>query len=381
MTDKKRDEEAKTAGAPVADKDVIAEVASGARTLGQRAAALEKRAFAGAPEGLVNTSRPEADKTAVLVVDDAATASLLKRTLASLKAAGYARTLLHKPDAGDLAGDAVLPLIFRTTEGYPEGFATRKYKRPIIVHIRERDVQIFPPNRRTARREKTDEPAEPLTWPVGAKQILEGRRLAAITLTIPDAKEPLGGKVAQAVRKIQQLNDPGNVILVEAVDGASAGRVLEVADALTALGGAPLAQLTALEPGLQCEGPGCPTHLPVLFSDVRIPKLREVEKKEKPEKTPAGYCDRGNIGKVVKRRAGSFRFCYEKELQLHPELKGGITVRFTIGLGGGVTSAAIAKSSLGNRRVEACVLSKFKGMRFAKPDGGVCVVNWPLTRR
>ena len=94
-----------------------------------------------------------------------------------------------------------------------------------------------------------------------------------------------------------------------------------------------------------------------------------------------GFCSKSDIRKVVTRRSGSFRFCYEKELQLQPDLAGKVTVRFTIGRDGTVPKAKIASSTIRQRKVEQCVLKVFRGMRFTKPEGGICVVNWPLTFR
>jgi len=53
-------------------------------------------------------------------------------------------------------------------------------------------------------------------------------------------------------------------------------------------------------------------------------------------------------------------------------------VQFTIGRDGSVPTATLLDSTIRNRKVEQCVLKTFRGMRFDKPAGGVCVVKWPL---
>lgn len=91
-----------------------------------------------------------------------------------------------------------------------------------------------------------------------------------------------------------------------------------------------------------------------------------------------GFCQKSNIQSVVRRRAGAIRACYERELQLHPKLGGKITVRWTINLEGKVQGATTVDSSMGNKNVEGCVLRAIRRMRFSKPEGGVCVVQWPF---
>lgn len=91
-----------------------------------------------------------------------------------------------------------------------------------------------------------------------------------------------------------------------------------------------------------------------------------------------GHCDKNNIEQVVRRRAGAMRACYEEQLQNQPTLEGKITARWTINLDGTVKDARIAQSSIGNKQVENCLLRSARMMRFAKPVGGTCIVQWPF---
>lgn len=90
-----------------------------------------------------------------------------------------------------------------------------------------------------------------------------------------------------------------------------------------------------------------------------------------------GFCKKSNIKSVVRRRAGAFRACYERRLKVKPRLAGQLDVRWTIGIDGRVKGAS-ASGSLGDPQVKDCVLRVFRRMRFKKPDGGICVVKWPL---
>ncbi|HOU52878.1 MAG TPA: TonB family protein [Myxococcota bacterium] len=91
-----------------------------------------------------------------------------------------------------------------------------------------------------------------------------------------------------------------------------------------------------------------------------------------------GFCQRNNIQAVVMQRAGAIRACYEQQLQIYESLAGKVSVRWTIDLEGRVSDATVVDSSLGNDAVVQCVLRTIRNMRFAKPEGGICVVQWPF---
>ncbi len=92
----------------------------------------------------------------------------------------------------------------------------------------------------------------------------------------------------------------------------------------------------------------------------------------------SGFCNKGNIEAVVKQRAGALRACYEKELQLHAGLSGKVAVRWSINLEGKVESASVTNSTINNPKVESCIMSVIRRMRFQAPEGGICVVQWPF---
>jgi hypothetical protein len=85
------------------------------------------------------------------------------------------------------------------------------------------------------------------------------------------------------------------------------------------------------------------------------------------------------ISRVVRARAGAFRACYESAAARDPKLQGGITVSFTVSPAGAV-NARIANSSLGNPRVESCVLRMFNRLHFPSADKPTSA-NWPLVFR
>jgi TonB family protein len=107
-------------------------------------------------------------------------------------------------------------------------------------------------------------------------------------------------------------------------------------------------------------------------------KAKKVGKLEIGSGSSQGFCQKNDIVTNVRRRAGAIRACYERELQVHANLQGKVTCRWTIGLNGDVTNATTVSSTLGNSAVENCLLRTVRRMRFAKPEGGVCVIQWPF---
>ncbi|MFU8804309.1 MAG: AgmX/PglI C-terminal domain-containing protein [Bradymonadaceae bacterium] len=108
-------------------------------------------------------------------------------------------------------------------------------------------------------------------------------------------------------------------------------------------------------------------------------KARKVEPKLSTGTPQVGdFCDAANIRSVVGARSNAIRYCFERELQTNPSLSGQITAQWTIGLDGAVSRASVASSTMNNNTVEGCIVRVIQRMRFEKPDGGMCVINYPF---
>ena len=86
------------------------------------------------------------------------------------------------------------------------------------------------------------------------------------------------------------------------------------------------------------------------------------------------------IARVVNSRMGAFRACYEAAQARDPTMRGSVSIAWTISPSGSVSSASVANSSLGNARVEGCLLRQFRRLKFPsadKPTGA----NWPFVFR
>jgi hypothetical protein len=71
-----------------------------------------------------------------------------------------------------------------------------------------------------------------------------------------------------------------------------------------------------------------------------------------------GGRDPNLVASVVFGHSAAIQYCYERELQRNPELKGKVSVRFTILPDGNVSNPAVISSTLDNERVERCILSR-----------------------
>ncbi|MDQ3368555.1 MAG: AgmX/PglI C-terminal domain-containing protein [Myxococcota bacterium] len=93
--------------------------------------------------------------------------------------------------------------------------------------------------------------------------------------------------------------------------------------------------------------------------------------------TVTGALDVAIIRRYLRRQAQQLHACYEKALLQQPTLHGTVTLAFTIGPDGRVTTATA--SGLGDAVVESCMSDIVKRMQLAKPKSGAVVVTVPLT--
>ena len=92
-----------------------------------------------------------------------------------------------------------------------------------------------------------------------------------------------------------------------------------------------------------------------------------------------GSLSREEIQRVIRRHLSQIKFCYERELQKEPNLQGKIVASWTIGGNGLVRSAKGTQNTMGNKKVESCVVRIIKRMRFPRPRGGGQVfVTYPF---
>ena len=92
-----------------------------------------------------------------------------------------------------------------------------------------------------------------------------------------------------------------------------------------------------------------------------------------------GSLDAEIIRRVIRRHMNEVKFCYEPELVRRSGLAGRMSVQFVISPFGQVTSSVMQNSTMGNVRVEKCVVDAVKRWEFPKPMGrGSVTVSYPF---
>jgi TonB family protein len=85
------------------------------------------------------------------------------------------------------------------------------------------------------------------------------------------------------------------------------------------------------------------------------------------------------VGAVIHAHMNEIRFCHEDAMQYNHHLEGKLIVQFTINGKGIVEKVSSQSSTLPDRRLEACILSKLKTWPFPFPKGGIKVsVSYPF---
>lgn len=93
---------------------------------------------------------------------------------------------------------------------------------------------------------------------------------------------------------------------------------------------------------------------------------------------PTGGLTAEQIRRVVVAHQGALRACYESEVQRNPNLRGGVTMTWSIEPGGTVTSASVMGSTLGNPRVEGCIQRQVKTWKFPVANAPTTVGSFPF---
>lgn len=92
----------------------------------------------------------------------------------------------------------------------------------------------------------------------------------------------------------------------------------------------------------------------------------------------ADGCDKAQLAKAMQARAASFRACYESQRMSNPDLKGKLVWKWTINAEGKVQDQNLVEDTLHSAPVAECVGRGISHIPFAKPEAGICVVQWPF---
>ncbi|MCK5733347.1 MAG: energy transducer TonB [Candidatus Latescibacteria bacterium] len=70
------------------------------------------------------------------------------------------------------------------------------------------------------------------------------------------------------------------------------------------------------------------------------------------------------IEAMITQHRAQIAYCYQRELKSNPGLKGKIVVRFTVRANGRITGAKVIQSTMGNAKVERCIVGIIRRFRF-----------------
>ncbi|MFN3199324.1 MAG: TonB family protein [Bradymonadia bacterium] len=91
-----------------------------------------------------------------------------------------------------------------------------------------------------------------------------------------------------------------------------------------------------------------------------------------------GELDATKVARVIKRRQGALKSCYEQQLKRNPKLSGKVLLQFQVLESGRVGSAAIVQNSTGSPEFGKCLTDRFRRMRFPRPEGGAASFTFPF---
>jgi TonB family protein len=92
-----------------------------------------------------------------------------------------------------------------------------------------------------------------------------------------------------------------------------------------------------------------------------------------------GSLDKEIIRRIIRRHINEVKYCYETELTKKADLGGRVSVQFTIAATGQVIASVLQSSTMGNIRVENCVVQAVRRWEFPKPlGGGIVIVSYPF---
>jgi hypothetical protein len=333
----------------------------------------------------------------LVAVDPQVPAAALAKALDGVRASGVEGLRLAR---GGQGGEA-MPAHWREV---PEELAktlTPAWERPMVVVVSAAAIDVYAPDG-AKDGAGTLGPEVQAKLPTSSEQGWRGEKLVRLRVPRPpagDGVDTLDATVLKnlgdAVRGLAELAVGGRLVHVVAGDDTSAGEVLRVGRHLQEGGvlAAPIDTPEEIWPGARCFTPGCTQAVPVLLSKAAVPSGRGLkDKPEKGDKKPvekpapgpapsAEFCNAADIKVQMAKKTASFRFCYERELQLEKDIEGRVTMGFVIGLSGSVKSVKVSNNALGNAKVADCLSKEIAKIQFKAPDGGECVVQWPFNFR
>jgi hypothetical protein len=154
---------------------------------------------------------------------------------------------------------------------------------------------------------------------------------------------------------------------------------------------APSSSRKSLEPDSAAAPPAKPSEMPPMRArDLRDASrlgtsIMDLDGRPRPAtrvkaETPTvvGPLDRNIVEREVRMRLVGVQHCYERRLRDHPQLRGRLELRWTIGPAGTTRDVTIGQDSVGDPEASGCVQSLVRRWRFPAPSGDRVKVVFPL---
>ncbi len=94
--------------------------------------------------------------------------------------------------------------------------------------------------------------------------------------------------------------------------------------------------------------------------------------------TRSAYRTDASLMAVVRRYAPGIEYCYDRELESTPGLRGKLTVAITVAASGSVTQAELVGDTVKSAGLATCVLGQIRTWRFPTIEEGVTVFRTPF---
>ena len=125
-------------------------------------------------------------------------------------------------------------------------------------------------------------------------------------------------------------------------------------------------------------GVGCASTPDVEDEAVVVSEEEQMISEEVEDSSEGAYCDREAVADMVRAQSDYFQICYERGLLEDESIEGRVSLVWTIELDGTVTDVSISDSTLESPTAESCLRHAIGRVQFPAPDGGSCLVRYPL---
>jgi outer membrane biosynthesis protein TonB len=264
-------------------------------------------------------------------------------------------------------------------------------KEVTLEEIPDRYARVLIPERLPAPPVKEEKKAEAVVEQKAEKREAEAEKKQESPEQVAQRKAARAAAVAKAVQskgilKVLGALGPGTGSGAVADVFGSGGGIGDVATALSGAGGVAVANDPGAGAGRKGGGEGGAASIGDLATsgggkvglgtktEVRVSGSVAAEEAE----IDSSDIDQGKLGAFVRARMGLIKACYENALKRNPNLKGKISIRFTILETGGLAEVTAVQNSVGAPEVAACIVNTMRGWRTQFRPSGPVTVEYPF---